>query len=64
MIPLLAHLYASQWIPAYILCRAYVDEIDVFAAGSCGSERCHHRRIARNAKKANGHNCILKWGQY
>jgi hypothetical protein len=53
MIPWLAHLYASQWIPAYILCRADVDEIDVFAAGSCGTERCHHRR---NSKDANGHN--------
>jgi len=55
MVLWLAHLYASQWIPAYILCRANIDEIDVFAAGSCGTERCHHRRIARNSKKAKGY---------
>jgi hypothetical protein len=61
MIPWLAHLYVSQWIPVYILCRACIDEIDVFAAGSCGTERCHQRRIVRNVKKANGYKRTLKW---
>jgi hypothetical protein len=41
MIPRLAHLYVSQWIPVYILCCVCIDEIDVFAAGSCRAERCH-----------------------
>jgi hypothetical protein len=56
----LAHLYASQWIPVHILCRAYIDEIDVFSACSCGTERCHRRKIVRNVKKADGRNYALK----
>ncbi len=59
--PWLAHLYASQWIPIYILCRDCIDEINVFAAGSCGTERRHRTKIARDVKKADGRNCTLKW---
>jgi hypothetical protein len=50
MMPRLAHLYVSQWIPVYILCRTCMDEIDVFAAGSCGTERCHHCEKRKESK--------------
>jgi len=42
-----AHLYTSHCIPIYEAPRGSVDKIDVFAAGSCGAERCHRAEIAK-----------------